>query len=234
MFINKCLYCDKKFNCDYSKRKYCSYKCYWNSKKKRVKIKCDLCGKEFLRVPFKVKEKNYCSKWCSGKVNRSKRIITPEDKLKISKIAKERGYGRWMKGKKGNAGSFKKGQNKGSKSSNWKGGITPLNNAVRGLTEMFEWKKAVFEKDDWTCQICGVRGGTLNADHYPKMFWQIMAKNKISNIEEALACEELWNINNGRTTCENCHREITKKQMKKYWKNKTGQGGEITKALNTK
>ena len=35
----------------------------------------------------------------------------------------------------------------------------------------------------------------------------IKKKNQISNLEEALECEELWDINNGRVLCENCHKK---------------------------
>jgi len=27
----------------------------------------------------------------------------------------------------------------------------------------------------------------------------------INSLEEALNCEELWNVNNGRTLCRKCH-----------------------------
>jgi len=34
----------------------------------------------------------------------------------------------------------------------------------------------------------------------------ILEDNEIKNIDDALGCEELWNINNGRTLCHPCHK----------------------------
>ena len=57
-----------------------------------------------------------------------------------------------------------------------------------------------------TCQECGERGGNLNVDHIVP-FSVIFHKNIISSLEEALSCEELWNINNGRTLCVPCNKK---------------------------
>ena len=32
---------------------------------------------------------------------------------------------------------------------------------------------------------------------------------KIESVEEAINCNELWNLNNGRTLCNDCHKEVT-------------------------
>lgn len=53
------------------------------------------------------------------------------------------------------------------------------------------WRKAVFDRDNYTCQICLVRGGTLEADHI-----KCFAHN-----------EELrYEVSNGRTLCKACHK----------------------------
>jgi len=38
-------------------------------------------------------------------------------------------------------------------------------------------------------------------------FGIILKENNIKTFEEALLCEELWNINNGRTLCIKCHKK---------------------------
>jgi 5-methylcytosine-specific restriction endonuclease McrA len=52
------------------------------------------------------------------------------------------------------------------------------------------WREAVFERDDWTCQTCGQRGGKLRAHH----------------IEPYAENSELrLSVRNGTTLCQNCH-----------------------------
>lgn len=60
---------------------------------------------------------------------------------------------------------FKKGQCAGEKNVNWKGGITSEQKRIRQTVEMKLWRQSVFERDDWTCQKYGKRGGKLCAHH---------------------------------------------------------------------
>ena len=128
----------------------------------------------------------------------------------------------WNKGLKGihlsPKSEFKKGENTGAESNFWKGGITPINQQVRNSFEYKQWRIAVFTRDDYTCRSCGDRGVKLNADHYPKAFAEIFHQYKIQSLEEALNCEEFWNINNGRTLCEDCHK--TTDNYLNRWSNK--------------
>ena len=80
--------------------------------------------------------------------------------------------------------------NKGPKSYFWRGGITPINRAIRNSVDYKLWREAVFARDDYTCQFCFVRGGKLNADHI-KPF--------------ALFVQLRFDITNGRTLCVPCH-----------------------------
>ena len=82
----------------------------------------------------------------------------------------------------------------GNKCYNWKGGITPLNKAIRNSFEYKAWRKSVFERDNWTCVWCRKRGGYIEADHI-KPF--------------AYYPELRFAIDNGRTLCRECH-NITK------------------------
>lgn len=82
---------------------------------------------------------------------------------------------------------------KGEKNGNWKGGITPINKALRETFEYEEWRTKVFERDLYTCQGCGKIGGWLEADHI-KPF--------------ALYPELRLEISNGRTLCKPCHKKL--------------------------
>ncbi len=79
----------------------------------------------------------------------------------------------------------------GENNHNWKGGITPINTKIRNSTEYRDWRIAVFERDDYTCQECGSRGVTLNADHIKPFAYY----------PELRLC-----IDNGRTLCVPCHK----------------------------
>lgn len=53
------------------------------------------------------------------------------------------------------------------------------------------WRKAVFDRDDYTCQLCFTKGGTLQADHI-KCF---------AHHEDVR-----YDVDNGRTLCVDCHK----------------------------
>jgi len=80
----------------------------------------------------------------------------------------------------------------------------PFYQVIRTLHEYKQWRTNIYEKDNYTCQICGKRGGNLEADHYPKMFIEIIRKNNLITIEQVIKCNELW-LAKGRTLCKQCH-----------------------------
>jgi len=85
---------------------------------------------------------------------------------------------------------------KGEKNPAWKGGVTPLNEQIRKSLEYELWRKAVFERDGYTCIWCSTRSGKgknveLHADHI-KPF--------------AYFPELRFAIDNGRTLCKDCHK----------------------------
>lgn len=106
---------------------------------------------------------------------------------------------------------------KGEKSYLWKGGITTLVQQIRHCFKYRQWRSDIFTRDNFTCLLCGIRSGNgkavyLIADHYPKLFSEIFYENKIKNLEEALVCEEFWNINNGRTLCKECDNKYARRK----------------------
>ena len=63
----------------------------------------------------------------------------------------------------------------------------------RRSTEYKEWRKAVFDRDKYTCQMCGEVGGRLNAHH---------------KLQYAYFPEKRFDINNGITLCVRCHKLV--------------------------
>lgn len=84
-------------------------------------------------------------------------------------------------------------------------GNTLLLEAIRKCFLYRIWRLNIFKKNDYTCQFCKKRGGKLNSDHWPKRFIDIIKHNKVFSLEDAMNCKELWDTNNGRTLCKNCH-----------------------------
>lgn len=96
---------------------------------------------------------------------------------------------------------------KGSLASNWRGGVTPLYSLIRNSYEMRQWRSDVFTRDGFTCQECkDTTGGNLNADHIIP-FIAIIKTFNLLTLEDAMSCNRLWDINNGRTLCVPCHRK---------------------------
>ena len=84
---------------------------------------------------------------------------------------------------------------KGLKNWNWKGGVTSQNHLIRYGFDAQRWRKAVFERDNYTCQICHQRGKKLNAHH----------------IEEfSKYPEKRFDVSNGITLCIDCHKLVHK------------------------
>jgi hypothetical protein len=111
---------------------------------------------------------------------RYKRVVSPEGRKKMSaaKLGKPLPH------------------NRGENHWNWKGGVSSENDTIRDSLEYQTWRRAVYERDNYTCQECGIRPGCGKAvylhAHHIKSF--------------ALHVELRLDINNGQTLCEHCHR----------------------------
>lgn len=75
---------------------------------------------------------------------------------------------------------------------------------IRTCSRYAQWRTKVFERDNYTCKECNSRGGKLNADHIIP-FSIIVRQFNLKSVEGALWCDELWNVDNGRTLCLSCH-----------------------------
>ena len=65
----------------------------------------------------------------------------------------------------------------------------------RKSNEAYVWRKLVFERDKYTCQCCHKKGGKIVAHHMNG--W-------------AMFPEQRFDVDNGLTLCEGCHRKLHK------------------------
>jgi hypothetical protein len=82
--------------------------------------------------------------------------------------------------------------NKGDGNPNWQGGKQSESNRIRNSPEYKAWRKAVFERDAYTCQWCGQIGGVIHADHIKPFAYFPDLRTELSN---------------GRTLCIECHKD---------------------------
>jgi hypothetical protein len=164
--IKICHYCKKQFDTPKSIRKFCSKDCANKSFKGR---KLTMQHREKI-------SKNNARYWLGKKLPfamRQKLIQSVDRQRKMGFPAIPRGNKSWA----------------------WKGGNTSQDKIIRASYRYKEWRKKVFTRDNWTCQKCGKKGGTLNPHHikpfaeYPKLRFV---------------------VNNGITLCKKCHKKAHK------------------------
>jgi 5-methylcytosine-specific restriction endonuclease McrA len=79
---------------------------------------------------------------------------------------------------------------------------------IRELKEYVDWRHAVFERDSYTCKVCGKHNCELNAHHvipFVMLVGELRNKNKNEIILQAKQYEKLWDVDNGITLCLSCH-----------------------------
>jgi hypothetical protein len=84
--------------------------------------------------------------------------------------------------------SRQRGRPYGERHPMWKGGVTK--HLARFTPEYKTWRASVFQRDNYTCQDCGIRGGRLQAHH-------IKSQHKFPELRLVL--------DNGLTLCHPCH-----------------------------
>ena len=87
----------------------------------------------------------------------------------------------------------------------WGEGIVPLYETLRRCRQYKKCRKEILNRDECKCQECGIQNDHMHIHHHLKSFKAIIRDNKITTLEQAKNCQELWDINNGITLCEKCH-----------------------------
>lgn len=182
----------------FKRKKYCSYECFWSCPIRRQAHSVQMSGRKLSeehKEKLRAKLKLSCS-WLGKK-------MPLELRKKLSEA--HRGKPSPKKGKKYQPLSEEHKQKireahkksglrppclLGEMSSNWKGGRTPIQKLIRTSREYKIWRASVFERDNYTCQICGIMGKIINANHI----------KKFSDYPEIRL-----ELTNGITLCKNCH-----------------------------
>jgi endogenous inhibitor of DNA gyrase (YacG/DUF329 family) len=214
----KCLQCGKEFKVrkqkfERGRGKYCSKNCYnlslkgkipWNKSIKITKL-CLQCNKKF-EVRLCEENRKFCSKKCANNFRKGKKRkpFAEEHKKKISESNKKSMSNTIFQ--------------HGKKHPNWKGGITSFYMVIRNLDEYKEWRMKCLKRDWFRCQDC-VSKVKLEV-HHLKTFTELVNEflkkyNQFSIIEDketltrlAFTYKPFWDINNGKTLCEECHKSL--------------------------
>jgi hypothetical protein len=150
---------------------------------------CAVCGNEFEAYPkYRKDERRFCSVQC---YRESRKGWVPSDdtraRLRVARSGKRPGLGispsieTRIKLRDAICGS---------KSYRWKGGITKEAEQRRKSMDYRQWRLNVMQRDNFTCQWCGTRGGALVA-HHIKPFSEFPDLATVAS--------------NGVTLCEDCH-----------------------------
>ncbi len=113
----------------------------------------------------------------------------------LSKLWKRVGHPKGMAGKH-HSGETKRKMSltkQGNRNPNWSGGLKELVAGIRGSPEYYQWRKAVFVRDSYTCRDCGILT-MLNAHH-------------IKSIIDYP--DGIFEVENGITLCGDCHKRLS-------------------------
>jgi hypothetical protein len=165
--------------------KYCSKECRSNHLVTRLTVKClnPSCSKlvSLYNHDFQHNRGRYCSKEC-------------KPSKKTGRILKCRGCGKDFYVSPRVASVRKNCSMRCYRT----GDLTPLHKKIRHLSIYFAWRTAAFERDNYRCRDCGNKARNLEV-HHVKSFKAIKLQYNIQTIQDAIRCDELWDINNGIT-----------------------------------
>lgn len=156
---------------------------------------CSNCHIEYYKKDggSRSKKRKYCSVECYDKC----RFITTEGRLKISQIHKGKKYRLGIPSSEKQK-SIARINWTGKNNPNWNGGSTLLKRYVHYKNSDYKnWRKFVFERDNYTCQNCNKHGGFLHPHH-------LKSYTKFPEFR--------YEVSNGMTLCVPCHKQIHSKK----------------------
>jgi ribosomal protein L33 len=160
---------------------------------------CEQCGGEFYVMRCQAETKIFCSMACHAAAQRTNRPLNCEVCGAEFYVSRSQQAQRNRKTCSRACQRVWQSRNvRGERAGQWKGGVTPANVLIRTSCEMRAWRKAVFTRDNYTCQRCGARSApgkpvALRA-HHIKLF--------------STHIELRFEVSNGLTLCYPCHRAV--------------------------
>ena len=85
--------------------------------------------------------------------------------------------------------------------------ITELTRSIRTSHKNLDWRDSILKRDNMECVDCKIKWVKLHVHHIIP-FRDILLKNNIHSVEDSYNCSELWDIENWKTLCVDCHNKI--------------------------
>ena len=148
---------------------------------------CDYCTVKFTKPHNPQREYRFCSHRCANRFNHP---LQAKSIVNCKNCGKEMTIWRYELNPSKVNRSARQFCSKQCADKFKDAGKTSLAFRLRTSKRYAEWRLAVFERDNYTCQECGQRGGRLNADHIMRFADHPSAR---------------FDVANGRTLCVACH-----------------------------
>jgi 5-methylcytosine-specific restriction endonuclease McrA len=184
----------------------------------KTPVTCTMCSRVFYVKPsrLRLRATKYCTRECYGigkKLGKNVFCRYCGDTFYVGKYEAARGKGLFCSpqcASMSRVGS-KRPTIRGENNSNWQGGVSKLQILIRKSKTYLYWRKQIFERDNYVCQNvhCAKRGGLLTAHHIVPLN-MLLEQYNIKSMDEAVACQGLWRLENGRTLCKDCHNKLHK------------------------
>lgn len=214
---HRCRRCGLSLQGKQTKQRYCSRECAWTIQRTEAVYNrtCERCQRsfksrqsqqrlcrechrclhcdEYINGPSKYR---FCSQRCAGRWRWEHDATRLQESLKKAQQASRQPDVRQR------AGMSMRGQKRptcsGPLHPKWRGGIKQKRAQLRNLAVVRDWRRSVFERDDYTCHDCGHRHPKQMQAHHIKPW--------------ALFPELRLDVSNGQTLCRPCHLIRTKQE----------------------
>jgi len=134
-----------------------------------------------------------------------------DDDYKNNQISKRKGKPSGASGKTWTVTTGRIYDVKREKNPMWRGGKTELGVLIRTSDKYKEWRKKVFERDNYTCQSCGriskIGDKVILECHHKIPLSVLLEENNIKNMNDAIDSKCIFDVENGLTLCKECHKK---------------------------